>query len=294
MHDSLLTSELIKKLNALKLETGKPVRGFFKGERRSREKGHSMEFADFRSYVQGDDLRLIDWNIYGRHNQLFLKLHEDEQDLEVHILIDCSLSMGLAGSEKLNYAKKIAGALGYLTLKNNEKLNSAFFSDKIHNHFRSAGGMSGAINFFDFVVNQQASGSSKIIKSVKEYILKKKSLNGMVIILTDGFTQDDMTTALNLLGSKKCQVIFVHILSGEDTSPSVDGSIRLVDVETGEDKEVTINQSALKQYKSSFNLWQKDLLKSVEGRNMKYVMASTEIPLDEFILSNLRVAGILS
>ena len=112
-NSELLSPELLNQLERLELVTRKIFRGRMKGERRSKRKGQSVEFADFRNYVAGDDLRLIDWNLYARLDQLFLKMFMEEEDLHFFALIDASDSMRFGTPTKLHVAKQIAAALGY-------------------------------------------------------------------------------------------------------------------------------------------------------------------------------------
>ena len=112
----LLSPELLAQLERLELVSRKVFRGRMKGERRSKRKGQSVEFADFRNYVAGDDLRFIDWNTYARLDKLFLKMFLEEEDLHFYALIDASLSMDFGDPTKLHYAKQLAAALGFTTI----------------------------------------------------------------------------------------------------------------------------------------------------------------------------------
>src|SRR3954465_4971244 len=109
----LLTPDLLAQLERPELGTRKSFRGRMKGERRSKRKGQSVEFADFRNYVAGDDLRFIDWNTYARLDRLFLKMFLEEEDLHFYALLDASQSMSFGTPTKLHYAKQLAAALGF-------------------------------------------------------------------------------------------------------------------------------------------------------------------------------------
>ena len=118
----LLDADFLSKIDQLEIISRKVIMGKIHGERLTRKRGQSVEFADYRSYVHGDDLRMIDWNIYGRLEKLFLKLFFEEEDLHVHIIIDASASMGFGKPSKLFYAKKVAAALGYIALSNYDRV----------------------------------------------------------------------------------------------------------------------------------------------------------------------------
>lgn len=290
----LLDKNLLAKLNSLRIVLDKPVKRYGKGERRSTNKGSSLEFADFRNYTKGDDPRLIDWNIYGRHNQLFLKLHEDEEDLALYVFIDCSTSMGLESSEKLDYAKKLAAALGYITVKNNERLYCACFSNKINKSFRDASQAQKTLGYFNFISAIKPEGNSDFASSVSGYLKANRKLNGLMVVISDGHFQDDIVKTLNLLGSMNCEVVFFHLLSKSDMEPSLEGSIRIVDIETRENKEITINRSAINQYNEELQRWLKATRKALESRGMKYVQVKTGGPLEDLLFKELKIKGILA
>src|SRR6476469_2436228 len=112
----LLPPTLLAQLERLELVSRKVFRGRMKGERKSRRKGQSVEFADFRNYVPGDDLRFIDWNLFARLDRLFLKLFLEEEDLHFYCLVDASRSMGFGEPSKLQFSKQLAAALGFIGL----------------------------------------------------------------------------------------------------------------------------------------------------------------------------------
>src|SRR5262245_29040651 len=124
----LLDEEFVTKLEQLEIVSRKIISGALKGDRLSRRRGHSNEFADFRPYVAGDDLRFLDWNVYARLDRLFLKLFLEEEDLRLRILIDRSPSMDYGDPPKLEYARKIAAALGYIGLINQDRVEVLGFA----------------------------------------------------------------------------------------------------------------------------------------------------------------------
>lgn len=290
----LLDKELLSKLGSLRIILDKPVKRHGQGERRSVNKGSSLEFADYRNYTKGDDPRLIDWNIYGRHNQLFLKLHENEEDMALYMFVDSSLSMGLNNSEKLNYAKKLASALGYITVKNNERLFTAYFSDRIRRSFRDSAQAQKTLGLFKFLSAVEPEGDSNLLASLNSYLKVQKRFNGLIALISDGFFQDDISKALNLLGSMNCPVIFFHLISPSDIEPPLEGSIRIVDIETREKKEITINRAIIGQYNEELESWLTIRKQQFESRGMKYVKVMTDKPLEELLLKKLRSKGILA
>ena len=128
----LLDDDFLRRIEQLEIASRKIFRGRMKGERRSKSRGQSSEFADYRTYVEGDDLRFIDWNIYGRLDRLLLRLFEEEEDLSIYILLDASRSMTIGEPRKLDYAMKLAAALTYVGLANLDRVSIVPFSDRLH------------------------------------------------------------------------------------------------------------------------------------------------------------------
>src|ERR1700736_5946228 len=127
----LLDPQFLARLEQLELVSRKIFLGRLKGERRSKRKGQSVEFADYRNYVVGDDLRFLDWNLYGRLDKLFIRLFMEEEDLHFYILIDNSMSMNYGNPTKLYYAKQVAAALGFVGLVNMDRVIVEAFNDRL-------------------------------------------------------------------------------------------------------------------------------------------------------------------
>src|SRR3954467_7949082 len=130
-NEPLLTPDFLARLEQLELVSKKIFMGRMKGERRSKRKGQSVEFADYRNYVKGDDLRFLDWNLYARLDRLFIRLFQEEEDLHLYVLIDNSLSMDFGSPTKLHYAKQVAAALAFVGLVNMDRVVIEVFNDRL-------------------------------------------------------------------------------------------------------------------------------------------------------------------
>src|SRR5688572_11583847 len=158
----LLSPPLLKKLDALNLDARRAFTGSSKGEKRSTRRGSSVEFADFRAYNLGDDIRRIDWNAYGRFEKLYLKMFLEEEDLDITILVDGSLSMGFGSPTKLRAASEIAAAIGYVGLQNFDRVGSAVFDSRIRGWFPPTRGKGKSGQLFKFLESQEAGGSADL------------------------------------------------------------------------------------------------------------------------------------
>ena len=296
MAQKLLDDEFIARLEKLELVSRKVLAGTFKGERRSRRRGHSTEFADFRPYVHGDDLRHVDWNIYGRLDRLFLKVFLEEEDLRLDILIDASPSMKFGEPDKFTYAKKIATALGYIGLVNQDRVSVGAFSTRLQSTFGPARGRRQAHRLLDAMqsLEPETEGSTDLARSCKDYTAQG-SRGGILVFVTDFFDRGGFESALRyLLASPGATEVFVfHVLSPQEVEPDLKGDVRLVDVEDGATSDVTISAPLLRQYRKTVESFRRDIRTFCSARGISYVFTTTDVPFDELVLSYLRRRGLV-
>src|SRR5437588_8202963 len=163
----LLDPEFLARLEQLELVSRKIFLGRMKGERRSKRKGQSVEFADYRNYVVGDDLRFLDWNLYARLDRLFLRLFLEEEDLHVYLLIDNSLSMSFGSPTKLHYAKQVAAALGFIGLVNLDRVVVEAFNDRLVQSLPPLRGRRSMWRLMEFLQKLEPAGPSDLAKSLR-------------------------------------------------------------------------------------------------------------------------------
>src|ERR1700688_4501489 len=168
----LLDPQFLARLEQLELVSRKIFLGRMKGERRSKRKGQSVEFADYRNYVVGDDLRFLDWNLYARLDRLFLRLFMEEEDLHFYVLIDNSLSMDFGSPTKLHYARQIAAALGFIGLVNLDRVVIQAFNDRLTQSMPAARGRRSLWRVFDFLGKLEPAGPSDLSQSLRTFSLK--------------------------------------------------------------------------------------------------------------------------
>src|ERR671937_374939 len=168
----LLEPEFLHRLEQLELVSKKIFLGRMKGERRSKKKGQSVEFADYRNYVVGDDLRFLDWNLFARLDRLFIRLFMEEEDLHVYILIDNSLSMDFGTPSKLRYAKQVAAALGFIGLANMDRVVIEAFNDRLVQSMPAARGRGSLWRGEEFLNKIEPAGPSDLKRALKSFSIK--------------------------------------------------------------------------------------------------------------------------
>src|SRR5205814_3670807 len=180
----LLDPEFLARLEQLELVSKKIFMGRMKGERRSKRKGQSVEFADYRNYVVGDDLRFLDWNLMARLDKLFIRLFMEEEDLHFYVLIDNSLSMDFGSPSKLRFAKQIAAALGFIGLVNMDRVVIEAFNERLTQSMPAARGRRSVWRVLDFLGKLEPVGPSDLSQALRTLSLKSSG-QGFVVILRD-------------------------------------------------------------------------------------------------------------
>lgn len=295
MTDSALTfldPHFLRKLESLSLVSKRLFAGGASGERRSPKRGASVEFADFREYALGDDLRYVDWKAYGRLDKLFLKLFVEEENFTLHLLLDTSRSMEFgAPLSKIGYAQRVAAALGYIALSDYDRVSVAGFDDALGAVMPPARGRGAVGPFFNFLQRQTTGGGTRFGDALTRYAARAKG-GGVVVVLSD-FFDAGYVPGLKALLARRFQVVLLHILDAEEVQPTLGGDLRLTDAETGETRDVSISPDLLDKYQEHLAAFC-DGLRALAGRyGMDYVRADTSIPFEDVILKFLRTQSVL-
>jgi uncharacterized protein (DUF58 family) len=287
----LFDSSFLRKLDRLALLTRRAMAGDMQGERRSPRRGSSVEFADFRPYAVGDDIRQIDWNLYARMERFFLKLFVAEEELTIHLLVDNTASMDWGDPNKLLYARRAAGAFGYIALSSLDRVTVTAFADGAARQMPGVRGKRGALPLFDFLQKLPAGKGASLLSVCRRYIQTARNAGPLLLCsdLMDAGWQD----ALRALSSRPFEITILHTLAPQEIRPALDGDFRLVDAENGEPVEITADLETLRRYEESFNAWRAEIESFCNGRGINYIFVNTAVPVEEFVLSNLRRRGVL-
>ena len=288
----LLPPDLMAQLERLELVTRKVFRGRMKGERRSKRKGQSVEFADFRSYVAGDDLRSLDWNLYARLDKLIVKLFLEEEDLHFFTLIDASLSMDFGTPTKLQYAKQLAAALGFVGLIRTDRVRIETLGQSVHHRGPVLRGRRGVWRMIDFLDSIQPGETTSLAEGVKNFCLRNAG-KGIVVLISDLMDKDGYEAALRYLVSQRMDVYVIQVLSQEELDPDVKGDLKLVDCEDQDIAEITVSAPLLARYKSTLNAFVGGAQEFCNKRGMNYLLANNQTPVKDLIGSYLRRRGLV-
>ncbi len=263
-----------------------------KGERKSKRRGSSVEFAEHRNYTFGDDLRHIDWNVYGRLDKLFLKLFHEEEDLHVYTLLDTSESMDFGTPTKLRYGKQVAAALAFIGLVNHDRVLMDTFSSQLAQGLHGIRGRSQMWRIIQYLEQLQPEGSSNLTAAAREFAIRHAG-KGVVVVISDFLDKKGYQEALRYLLARNMDIYVVHVLSQEEVNPELVGDLRLVDAEDGEAAEITISAPLLKRYKDTLNAFVGGLKEWCTNRGITYIFTTNQNPFDKLILNYLRERGLV-
>ena len=307
MPDALLTPELLRRLEQFQLLAARRAKSSSKGERRSRARGQSVEFADYRTYVHGDDFRYLDWNLYGRLEKLFLKLYEEERELPVRIFLDASESMTFGEPRKFDFARQVAAAIGYVALSGFDRVSVIPFPGHANDAntdtgarvaelaargaLRSVRGKKSAIQFFQNLGVLTAGGAANLNEALRRGALEARQA-GVAIVLSDFLDPAGYESGLTALVGRGFQVDLVQILAPDELSPSTFGDLRLVDSETGAMQEVTFGRFRLKAYRQTVQNFMQRLREYCKSRGINFFTASSNTDLQDLLLKQLRQAEV--
>jgi len=293
---ALLTPELLRRLEQFQLLAARRAKSSARGERQSKARGHSVEFADYRNYVSGDDLRYVDWNLYGRLDRLFLKLYEEERELPVRIFLDASESMTFGQPPKFDFARQIAAAAGYVALCGFDQVSVDVFPDQpaesaCRGALRRVRGRKSALSFFQNLGQLTARGPAEFNVALRRGALKARQA-GVALVLSDLLDPSGYDAGLTALIGRGFQVSVIQILAPEELSPTAFGDLRLVDSETGAEQEVTFGKFRLKAYQQTVNRYSQHLREYCQARGVNFFRVSSDTALADLLLRQLREAEV--
>ncbi len=283
----LLDPEFMNRLDSLDVMSRKILKGKLQGERRSKRRGQSVEFADHRPYVAGDDLRFVDWNIYGRLEKLFLKLFLEEQDLTVHILADATGSMTLGEPSKELFIKKLTAALGYVSLVNNNRVTISFFGDGIKGQLANMRGRNYLHKMAEYLLTTEFEGFSHFDNACRQ-LVSNRAGSGIMIVLSDFLFKEGYDSGLRRLIGRQYDLYAIQVLSREELTPGLTGDLKLLDIEDADTSEITVSSALLKYYKRNLNAFCNELKDFCRQRGAVYVLANSADSVESLVLNYLR------
>ncbi len=277
----LFDSEFLKKLQQLVITSKMILADGAGGNRKSRSKGSSVEFSDYREYTAGDDFRRIDWNAYGRFERLFIKLFMEEREAPVNILLDASRSMDWGEPNKGIAARRLAAALGYISLSNYDRLTLACLSDSVDMLKPSLRGKNSFAEVLDFFEKVRFVRPTHLYEALK--LLNLRPARGITVIISDLFSGGTLVEVIKYLQFRKQEIYICHLLSPQEVTPDITSSLRLIDSESGEFKDVTATPLLMKTYKKVYDRFIAGLEETCFKYGANYMLMESSLPVEQMI-----------
>lgn len=283
----LFDTDFLKKLEQLRLTSNRIYHGQGRGEHSTVKIGTSLEFSDYRNYQVGDDYRYIDWNIFSRLDRLFLKVFTAEEDLSIHLLLDTSQSMLFGDPPKIDYAKRVAAALGYIGLTNLDRVGITTFGTGIHESMHPRRGRDHFLGLLEYCDRITCGGETDFNRSLMEYSFRSRRA-GLAIVISDLLDPKGFERGLESLRFARYDVLLLQILDEEEIRPGYTGPVRLRDLETEYEQRLTIDELLLARYRERVQQWCRHIEDVCLKSQIEYLRASTLIPFEDVILKYLR------
>jgi uncharacterized protein (DUF58 family) len=292
-HAPLLDSDFLTSLEQLSLLARRKVRGGLEGERRSAVQGRGVEFSDHRQYQLGDDYRYVDWNIFSRLDRLFLKLFSEEEDLDIHLFLDASESMRFGAPPKLDYAKRLAAALGYISLVNLDRVGVITLHGPRVRVLAPRRGRHQASALFSFLEEQVAEDVTTLAEAIRPYVFRTRR-RGLAVLITDLFDPSGFEDALKILRYQRFETFLLQVVAEEEIQPAdLSGDLRLVDAETNDALDVSLDGAALEAFYAARDRFFSDVEAFCFRHQVEYLRTTTALPVQDLVLRYMRRSGIL-
>ncbi len=296
MKHNIINDDFISRLETIALYMQAQMKGYFGGIHRTKAYGSTVEFADFREYELGDDIRRIDWNLFSRFEKYFIKLFVDERQMHTQIFLDCSASMGKTDKRKAEYAIRLIAALGFLSVQNMDKTSFMLMQGDYAEDL--CGVVTGKEAFYLSTADLEEitfSGETNIEAAITNIHDMSKN-DGLSVVISDFLTESNWKKAIDYLLYHKRQVLVIQLLSPEEIDPLYNGRTFLRDVEAADiidDKnmKMRINKANYLAYKEALKDYIADIRSFCSKRGVRFFSVNTDMPVEELIFGKLMESG---
>ena len=287
----LLDTAEMRLVEGMSLVPRRVFSGSVRGERISRKKGISIEFADYRDYAMGDDLRHLDWNILARLSRPMVRTYQDEDDLAVYLALDASRSMDFGEPTKFSHSQRLAALFGLLALAGQDAVYPVALGGADQNPGRAFRGRGSYRQLAEWIASRQPDGERGLSASLTRFASARSARPGLVICLTDGL-DPAAGEGLRAVAARGHEILLAQTLSDIELRPDLEGDLRLLDAETGAAVEVTAHSQTLKAYQANLSAHCKMLEETVLRVGGRFLQSQVGQPLSEFVQQGVRRIGL--
>ncbi|MFN7841875.1 MAG: DUF58 domain-containing protein [Pirellula sp.] len=287
----LFPPDFLTKLEYLSIMSKRVFRGSLLAQRRSMQLGSGIEFSDHREYALGDDLRYLDWNVYARHGDLLLKRFQEEQDLHVYLMVDCSRSMGFGDPPKFDLARQLTAALAYIALADLDRIAVVAYANDIISEFPVTRGKARILALMRYLESLSTVGTDTNLSKAVQGLLHRGTRNGLVVVLSDLFDQNGFSRGFDQLRSRRFESHVLQLHDPKEADPKLLGDAELEDVENGSIRMVTINERMLRRYKQLFQEHQTKVRDYCRNYGLSCTQSPSIVPFDDLVMTMMRSAA---
>lgn len=288
----LFDEEFQRKLETLAIVSRRVFAGRMRAERRTKKKGTGIEFADHRDYAPGDDFRFIDWNVYQRFGRLLVRLYEEEEDLSIYFLVDCSTSMSFGSASKFDQARRLCAALAYVGLANLDRVTIVGVGEEVVSRMPTTRGKARIFKVFQFLRELEPVGRTDLAEGLKTFVAQHKR-RGIAVLISDLYDPRGFEGGINVLRYNKFEPFVLHIVDEKEGRPELRGDVRVYDCETGDEREVTVTDKVLERMQHAYREYASSIERFCTANQVPYFRAAVSIPFDELVLQVFRRGGFL-
>jgi len=293
MAESLLDKDFLARLEYLYVIT-RELSGRVSADRLSRKFGVGLEFADYRSYTSGDDFRYIDWSAYARRGDLLIKLFTEEQAARIYFLIDASRSMAVGRPEKLHFAKKIAAALGYVSLANLDPVTMVVFDERLRDQDRTFEGRGHLRQMIAHLEAIRPGGETTSLGlAAAQFIRRYGHSRGVVVLLSDFLDRPGYEETLSLLHYHRFDLIAVQVNARDEVEPQLAGDVELVDSESGQRTVIQLTPDLVASYKRRVEAHYAELGRLCKVLRRRYLPVVSDVSFEQVVFDVFRRGGLV-
>ena len=288
----LFDDEFQRKLEMLALVSRRVFAGRIRAERRSKKKGSGLEFADHRDYTAGDDFRSVDWNAYQRFGKLLVRLYEEEEDLSIYLIVDCSSSMSFGEKKKFDQARRLCAALAYVGLANLDRVTVVGVNDGLLSRMPTTRGKGRIFRVFEFLSGLKPGGRTDLGAALKTFVAQHKR-RGLAVLFSDLYDPAGFEAGINVLRFNKFEPYVVELVDPAEARPALKGDVRIYDCETGEERELTVTDGMLDKMQRAVSDYRAGIERFCAEKQVPYFPADVNTPFDQLVLRVFRRGGFL-
>jgi len=287
----LFPPDFLTRLEYLSIVSKRVFRGQLLAQRRTMQRGTGIEFSDHREYTFGDDLRYLDWNIYARHGALLLKRFQEEQDLHVYVMLDCSPSMGFGNPPKFDLARQLAAALAYIALAELDRVAIIACSNGIVAELPMTRGKARILSIMRFLEELRTSGDDTHLEKSVQGLLHRGPHTGLAVVISDLFDGHGFQRGLDQLRYQRFDTHVIQLHDPKEADPAFLGDVEFVDIESDSARKVTITERSLKLYRQLFAEHQTAVREYCRRYAIGCTQAPATVPFDDLIMTMMRESG---